>query len=178
MFSFLLLLVVRKMGILAQTSYFQNNSDEIPEYAKDFEEEWLYIRWINNKCEDFLMALDFSRDILNSPLVKSIKHHIKKFFKDQECGRLKDISSFYFKNIDVNCIECLEEQLDNYRDYYVNPDSYEFDQGEYNSSIDIDYPGFKEFFELVSLLNDKIKKEDPIIIFDSGSESDSDIESD
>ena len=168
------------MGILAHKNQGKNISgaipetSHIPEYAIEYQREWQYISNINKECEKFLMDLDFGRDILNGSLAYSLKCNIKKFLQAQECGQLKDISNFYFKHFDANYIECLEEQLDNYRDFYVNPDSYEFEQERYESRIDIDYPGFKELFELVSLLNDKIKKEDPIIIFDSESESDSD----
>ena len=172
------------MGSLAQKNQGKNISgaipetSHIPEYAREYKREWQYISKINEKCEEFLINLDFGRDILNGPLANSLKHLIKKFLKAQERGRLKDISNFYFKYFDANNIECLEEQLDNYRDFYVNPNSYEFEQERYDSSIDIDYPGFKELFELISLLNDKIKKEDPIIIFESESESDNDDDND
>ena len=74
--------------------------------------------------------------------------------KAQEIGRLKDVSSFYLKYYDVNNIDCLAEQLDNYRDLYIDPDSYEFDQECYDLCIDSDYPGFKELFKLISLIND------------------------
>ena len=92
--------------------------------------------------------------------------------KAQESGRLKDVSGFYFKYFDVNNIDYLEEQLDNYIDLYVDPDSYEFDEEYYDLHIDSDYPGFKEFFELISLLNDKLKKEEltSSLIFDSDSD--------
>ena len=96
--------------------------------------------------------------------------------KAQERGRLKDISTFYFKYYDANNIKCLAEQLDNYRDLYVDPDSFVFHQEYYDLCIDSEYPGFKEFFELISLFNDKIKIEKPTLnlIFDSDSDSDSD----
>ena len=169
------------MGSLAHKNQGKNISgaipetSHIPEYAREYKRVCQYIKWINEDCGEFLMKLDFGRDILNGPLSNRLKRHIKKFLQAQEHGRLKDISGFYFKYFDANNIECLEEQLDNYRDFYVNPDSYEFEQERYESSIDIDYPGFKELFELVSLLNDKIKKEDcKIILPDSESESESD----
>ena len=92
--------------------------------------------------------------------------------KAEERGKIKEISSLVFKECDASNIECLEEQLDYYCDLYVDPDSYEFDQEYYDLFIDRHYPGFKEFFELVSLLNDKIKVEEPIIIFGSDSDSD------
>ena len=170
-----------EMGSLAQPSITQNTTqptNKIPEYAKDFKNEWLFIRGINKKCGEFLIKLDFGRDILISPLANSLKYFIKKFLKAQERGRLKDISCFYFKYFDANNIECLEEQLDNYRDLYVDPDSYEFDQECYDLFIDKDYPGFKEFFELISLFNDKIKKENPTFNLNFDSESESESESD
>ena len=78
----------------------------------------------------------------------------------EELGKIKDISSLIFKERDVNNIDCLEDQLDCYRDLYCDPDSFEFDQEYYDLNVDKDYPGFKEFFELVSLFNDKIKVEE------------------
>ena len=165
------------MGSLAHKNQGKNISGAIPEtsHIPEYKRVCQYIKWINEESEEFLMKLDFGRDILNGPLSNRLKRHIKKFLQAQECGRLKDISNFYFKHFDANNIDCLEEQLDNYRDFYVNPDSCEFEEERYESRIDIDFPGFKELFELVSLLNDKIKKEDPIIILpDSDDDSDSD----
>ena len=98
----------------------------------------------------------------------------------EELGFIKDISILIFKYYDVNNIDCLEEQLNNYCDLYVDPDSLEFDQEYYDLCIDRDYPGFKEFLGLVSLLNDKIKTEEPTfnLIFESDSDSNSDSDSD
>ena len=73
---------------------------------------------------------------------------------------MKDISGFYFKYYEFKDFEILEQQLDCYCDLYINPDSFEFDQEYYDLHIDRDYPGFKELFELVSLFNDKVKREE------------------
>ena len=147
---------------------------KIPEYAREYKREWQYIRGVNKKCGEFINRLDFGRGILISPLANSLKSFIKKFLQALEHGRLKDISSFYLKYIGVNNIDCSEEQLDNYRDLYVDPDSLEFDQESYDNCIDEDYPGFKELFELVSLLNDKLKTEESTfnLVLDSDSDSD------
>ena len=166
-----------ELGSLEHSSISQNktqNTNKIPEYAKDFRKEWLYISGINKKCGEFLMTLDFGGDLFNSLKANSLKRHIKKFLKAQERGRLKDISCFYFKYFDVSNIECLEEQLDYYRDFYVDPDSFKFDEEWYDMCIDKDYPGFKELFKLICLLNDNIKKEEINIILPSDSDSDSD----
>ena len=93
--------------------------DEVPEYAKDFRKEWLYITRINKKCGDILSKLengdyDDDNDLIYSIEANSLMSKIKKFLKYQECGRLKDISGFYFKYFDVNNIYCLEEKLRKY----------------------------------------------------------------
>ena len=160
--------------VIPTNSESTKRKDKIPEYAKDFRKEWLYIRGINKKCGEFLSKVDFSGDIFNSIKANSIKCHIKKFLKAQERGRLKDISGCSFNHFDVNAIDYLEEQLGEYSDLYVDPYSFEFDQECFDFFIDRQFPGYKEFFELISLINDKIEKEDPIIIFKSDSDTDSD----
>ena len=146
----------------------------IPDYARDFSNEYLFIRGINKTCGEFIKRLDFGGDLFIFPIANRIKYFIKKFLKAQERGRLKDVSGFYLKYYDANNIEFLDEQLDYYRDLYVDPDSFEFDQEYYDLQVDRDYPGFKEFLGLVSLFKDELKKEIPNIRFDSDSDSDSD----
>ena len=165
------------MGSLAQSSNLQNcikRTNKIPEYARDFKKEWLTIRGLNKECGNFIGRLHSGRDLFNSPPANRLKKNIREILKAEELGKIKEISSLIFKYYDVNNIECLEEQLDYYCDLYYDPDSLEFDQEYYDLSIDRDHTGFKEFLKLINLINDKIKKEEPIIIFDSDSDSDSD----
>ena len=184
--------VVSRMAYLAHFSS-QNNqkmteNNKIPEYAKDFKKEWLYIRGINKKCGEFIKFLVENTDSLEkvfwSSRARTLISHFKNVLEAQKMRKLQNISDFYFKYSDINNIECLEEQLDNYSDLYVDRDSYEFDEESYELNIDIDFPGFRELFKLVSLFNDKIKEEEPIYNCipdsdsDSYSESDSDSDSD
>ena len=170
------------MGFVAQFSDLKNSNtskNKIPEYAKDFKKEWLYITGINKKCGDFMKKLGEDTDsfekVFSSPRAKALIEHFKNVLEAQKMGKLRNISDFYFKYIDISNIECLEEQLDNYRDLYVDPNSYQFDEESYELNIDIDFPGFRELFNLICLFNDKIKKEEHIVnIFDSDSDSDSD----
>ena len=147
---------------------------KIPEYASQFKKEWLVIKGINKTCGEFIGRLDNDGDLFNSSRANKIKYFIKNFLKAQERGRLKDISGFYFEYFDVSNIEVLEEQLDYYTDLYVDPDSLEFNEEYYDLFIDRHFPGYKEFLELISLINDKVKTEEPNIIFNSDSDSDSD----
>ena len=159
---------------------FYKLNNKIPDYAKDFKNEWLYITGINRKCGDFIKILGENIDSIEkvfwSSRARALIRDFKNVLEAQKMGKLQNISDFYFKYFDINNIECLEEQLDNYRDLYVDPDSYEFDKESYDLNIDIDYPGSRELFNLIILFNDKIKKEESIfnLIFDSDSDSDSD----
>ena len=170
-----------EMGSLAQPSFISKSTQKqskIPEYAKDFKNEWLYITGINRKCGEFMKILGDNTDsfekVFWSSRARALIRDFKNVLEAQKMGKLKNISDFYFKYFDVNNIEFLEEQLDNYRDLYVDPNSYEFDKESYELNIDIDLPGFRELFKLISLFNDKIKKEEPIFNWISESESDSD----
>ena len=140
---------------------------KIPEYAKDFRKEWLYIRGISKKCGKILSKINFDDDdLFNSIKVNNLICHIKKFLKDQERGRLKDISGFYFKYFDVNKIDCLEEKLGKYSYNFLNRDCFNSDQeffDFFDIIIDIQFPSYKDFFELIKLINDKIEKERPNI---------------
>ena len=97
------------MGILAQTSYYQNcikSTNKIPEYARDYKKEWLFIRGLNKEFEYFVVNMDDARKgLFENRRVDRIKYNIKRFLKGQERGKLKDISDFYLENNDVTYVE-------------------------------------------------------------------------
>ena len=151
--------VVREMVILAHTSNFQKyikKTNKIPDYARGYKNEYLFIRGINKECEKFGKILDQEGEIFNNRQAKKVMYYFNKFLKAQEIEYLNDISELYFKESDVRFIESLELQLDDYMDLFYDPDSYEFDKVKYEN----DYPGLKEFFESFSKFNDKIKIEE------------------
>ena len=139
----------------------ENDFNKIPEYAKNFKKEWHYITWINKKCGEIMKNIDFNsnsfKEVFFTSKLKELITHIKVVLEEQ------NISELEFEYLDVVNIECLEEKLDNYRDFYVVPGSYVFDEESYELNIDIDFPGFREFFNLICLLNEKIKKEEYIV---------------
>ena len=159
----------------------ENRNNKIPEYAKDFKKEWLYITGINRKCGEFMKKLgediDSFEKVFSSTRAKALIEHFKNVLEAQKIGKLQNISQLKFKYIDISNIECLEEQLANYIDLYVDPNSYQFDEESYELNIDIDFPGFRELLNLICLFNDKIKTEEHIVnIFDSDSDSESESE--
>ena len=147
------------MGILPQSSNFQNcikKTNKIPEYARDYKNEFFFIRGINKTCGDFVKLLDEEGKIFNTPKSNKLLFFIKKFLKAQEIEYLNDISEFYFKESDVNFIVSLELQLDDYMDIFYDPDSYKFDREKYEN----DNSGLKEFYEIFSKFKNKIKIEE------------------
>ena len=96
------------MGILPLTSNFQNcikSTNKIPEYARDYKNEWLSLRGINKELEYFVdKYFTDIIDIFVSSYSNRINSLIEKFIKVQELNYLKDISCFKFKGIDVENI--------------------------------------------------------------------------
>ena len=142
-------------------------SNKIPEYAKDFRKEWLYIRGINQKCGEYMSRINiFGRDLFTttSPYPDNLMCYIIKFLKDQECGRLKDISGFYFEYFDVSNIEFLKEKMGKHLneniDLIVDTSILMFKEEFCDRLIEIHFPGYKDLLELISLINYKIKREE------------------
>ena len=147
------------MDILCQSDHNCNatlSKSKIPDYARDYRNEYVFIRGINKSCENFVKRLDVEGKIFNSPQANKLMLYLNKFLKAQQLEYINDISELYFKENDVRFIESLELQLDDYTDLYCNPDSYEFDQEKYDNNVENDYPGFKKFFECFSRFQDKL----------------------
>ena len=166
------------MGILGHNSNITGNTLKVSDYAKDYRNEYLFIRGINKTCGDFVKKLG-EEEIFKSPQADKLMLHINRFLKAQQLGYLSDTSEIYFKVNDVSLIESLELQLDDYRDLYYDQYSYEFDEEKYNNNVENDYPGFKKFFECFSKFQAKLnvdymseRDHYKSRIFDSDSDSD------
>ena len=144
------MLVVSKMVILAHSSNFQNcikKTNKIPEYARNFKNEYLFIRGINKEMESFVKKyLTDTTELFVSSYNDRIKSFIKKFMKAQELGYLNDTSCFKFKECDVENIVFLFERM-----HFDFEEDEEFDEGHPD-----DYPGYRDFYELFCKFYDKI----------------------
>ena len=81
------------MGILGQTSNFQKcikKTNKIPEYARDFRNEYLFIRGINKTCEIFVKKLDVDAKIFDTPQAYQLMLFFRRFLKAKELGYLDD----------------------------------------------------------------------------------------
>ena len=174
------------MGILAQSKNNSNrdsgailNKSKIPEYARDFKNEYLFIRGINKEFKYFVENInEATRGLFENHRVDKIKKIIKKFVLAQKLGYLNDVSNFEIKSSDVNYLIKIKKNFNNFNQYikFVK-DCYDDDD-----QIFIDpYPGFKNIYDDYELFCSKfkIKYEEGINSFwdyctDSESESDSD----
>ena len=140
--------VVRKMGILEQKNCVRNSNSKIPEYARNFKNEYLFIRGINKEMESFVEKyLTDTAELFVSSYNERIKFFTKKFMKAQELGYLNDTSCFKFKGCDVENIVFLFERM-----------HFDFEEDEeFNEGHPDDYPGYREFYELFCKFYDKIK---------------------
>ena len=93
-----------EMGSLAQSSISdstQKNHSKIPEYAKDFRKEWLYIRGINSMCGEFIERLDDNNisyeKVFSSSRAKALIKDFKNVLEAQKIGKLQNISELKFK---------------------------------------------------------------------------------
>ena len=91
------------MGSLAQSviSGSTQKHSKIPEYAKDFKKEWLYIRGINKMCGEFMQKLGDNtisyEKVFSSSRAKALISDFKNVLKSQKIGKLQNISKLKFK---------------------------------------------------------------------------------
>ena len=77
-------------------------SKVIPDYARDFKNEYLFIKGINYEFKYFVDNInEASRGLFENHRVDRIKKFIKKFVLAQKLGYLNDVSNFEIKSSDV-----------------------------------------------------------------------------
>ena len=143
------------MGILAKTSNYQKfikKTNKIPDYAREYRNEYLFIRGINKKCKDFVNLIKENEEFYNGPEALRIVKCLKKFNKIRKLGNLKYIR---FNILDVKNIYIIRVELDKYIDLYCDPYTDEFDEERYNNNVESDNPVLKVF--IIVFINFMIK---------------------
>ena len=127
------------MGILATNSNPQNCiKNKIPEYARDYKNEYLFVRGINKELFIFLeIKVNYPGTEFVSSSSNIIKSYIKRFLKSIKNGYL-DTSNIVFKYYDVKEIV------------------YEYNQSKCNDYNEDDFPGYQDFYNLIRKIYKKI----------------------
>ena len=131
------------MVVLSQKNRPKSINSKIPEYARDYKKEYLFIIGINKMYFNFISKYETDKEkLFYSEYYGSIKYFIKIFLKGQERGKLKDINSPILRNYDFSFIEDLYLIL-----IYEN---------DFEDIVNLDY---KDFYELFCKFYNKIKIE-------------------
>ena len=167
------MLSYQTVGVAGVTSV-----NKIPEYAREYKKEWLFIRGINKELKYFIFHSDYATTgLFECHKVDRIKYFIKRFLRGQEKGKLKDISNFEIEEDDVKNIIEIKKKFYNYN-FRINiliEFSYENCEPFVNP-----YPGLENIDGYIDLffskLNIKYKERIYINYSDCESDYDSDIE--
>ena len=84
--------------------------NKIPEYAREYKKEYLFIRGINKELKYLVDNIHkVTKGLFMGHKADRLKYFIKRFLRGQERGKLKDISNFEIEEDDVkNIIEIKE----------------------------------------------------------------------
>ena len=115
------------MGILNHTSDIKGNTLKIPDYAKDYKNEYLFIRGIDKYFKYFIKnKRKANKGVFKNNRVDIIKKHINRLERASKMGYLKDTSNLEVDKEDVICSFFLLESLGSFSVYYVH-DEWKFD---------------------------------------------------
>ena len=151
-------LVVREMGVLVHTSNISGNTFKIPDYARDYKNEYLFIRGIDTCFKFFLDNLDKAdKGVFQNNRVEIIQKKINTLEKAQRLGYLSDTSDIEIDEQDVSYSSLLLERLIDFSDYYVDDEDWEFDQERFDMFVDREFPGYKNLVKCIELFQSKFK---------------------
>ena len=173
------------------------NCKAIPDYAKSFKKEYIFLLGIDESFSYFNKDLYFI-DVENGSLKKGsgwinkINIQIKKYKEGLDSGVLKDLSEEEINFEAFSNIEHIEMIISEYLDRYlnINPTGIsKINKKKYENNIDKDYPGLRKLIDTLSYYYETIKykktyifpesEKGSIIDYeDSDSDSDSDSERD
>ena len=128
------------MGILAKTSNYQKcikETNKIPDYAREYRNEYLFIRGIDKTCEKFVKLVKENEEFYNSSKALRIISKIKEL---KRLSYFNNIRRIKFEIDDIENIEFIKSEIEEYRDLYL-------DEEVYNIEADTDNPGFKSFYK-------------------------------
>ena len=151
-----------------------NYNNKIPEYARDYKKEWLFIRGINKTAGRIITKIENITDyekLFSSPGVKELVREFRMVLAFERMGKLQNISELKFKLSDVDKIIYLRIYL------YANmglrfPLIYNFDE-----DFQYLFENLIIFTNMTNIKNEEDFEDDLYSNFDNlESESESDLE--
>ena len=168
--------VVMKVGstaslqkFLASTYNFKNfiKSNKIPEYARDYKREYLFVKGLNLQFEYFNKKLEYlNNGLFETELAKEIKFYMKGFLRRQKENKFKNLANIiyfadnfldhiYFMNQNFDCYKLRYDAFcDDGKDYndYLS-DTSDTSDTSYDEDDDVEYSD--EYIEYLRSINSK-----------------------
>ena len=135
------------MVILGHSSNYQKcikKTNKIPDYARGYRNEYLFIRGIDKTCGKFVMLIKENEEFYNSSKALRIISKIKEL---KRLGYFNNIRRIKFNIDDIENIQFINSAIEEYKDLYCNPYTGVFNEEFYNIEADRDNPGFKSFYK-------------------------------
>ena len=130
-------------------------SKVIPDYAKDYKNEYLFILGINNEFKYFLDSIDEATcGLFKNFRVDKIKKFIRLFLAYQNLGQFKDLSNFVIKSSDIENLIRIKKDFNDFNNF-INYKKECYSEDEQNF-VD-PYPGFIDIYDDFVLFRSKFK---------------------
>ena len=119
-------------------------SKVIPDYAKGFKKEYLFLLHINDKTKYFFDNMkEVTFGLFNSPKVDELKKLIEDFYYEINTSNFKDLRNFEIKSDDIINLVTFKRII-NYR-------------RRYHQNFVIPFPGFENIYHDFELFCSKFK---------------------
>ena len=130
-------------------------SKVIPDYVKDYKNEYLFILGINNEFKYFLDNIDEATcGLFKNFRVDKIKKFIRLFLAYQNLGQFKDLSNFVIKSSDIENLIRIKKNFNDFNNF-INYKKECYSEDEQNF-VD-PYPGFINIYDDFVLFCSKFK---------------------
>ena len=130
-------------------------SKVIPDYAKDYKNEYLFILGINNEFKYFLDNIDEATcGLFENFRVDKIKKFIRLFLAYQNLGQFKDLSNFEIKSSDIKNLIRIKKNFNDFNNFInYKKDCYVGNE----QNFVVPYPGFINIYDDFVLFCSKFK---------------------
>ena len=137
------------------------SSNKIPEYAKEYKREYLFVKGLNLQFEYFNKKLEYlNNGLFETELAKEIKFYMKGFLRRQKENKFKNLANIiYFPDNFLDHIYFINQNFDCYKLRY---DAFCDDSDDYNDYLsdtsddeddDVEYSD--EYIEYLRSINSK-----------------------
>ena len=148
--------------------------NKIPEYAREYKKEYLYIRGLNKEFKYFINKLDnLNNGLFESYIADRIKYFMKRFLRAQEKGKLKDISEFEIPDDIVFNLNKIKVLFDAWKLRYDALNNVSDSDEDFDEVNEVVYPGFGKLYKLFKIFYNKLN-----IYYEEEEESDYEEEND